>query len=89
MEGGRPAFASKEAEKAGERVCAIYHSHVEAGVYFSQMDQEFAEHELFPFPNVAHIVISVGEGPTTKLGIFDRSSPDEHFVGRLLEARPD
>lgn len=78
-----------EAEKAGERVAAIYHSHVEAGAYFSEMDQKFAEHELFPFPDVAHIVIAVGEAPVTQLGIFDRLGPDEPFVGRILEARPD
>lgn len=81
--------ALKQAEQAGERVCAIYHSHVEAGAYFSEMDQEFAEHELFPFPNIAHIVIAVWEGPMTQLGIFDRAAPEESFVGRRLEARPD
>jgi proteasome lid subunit RPN8/RPN11 len=81
--------ASKEAEKVGERVNAIYHSHVGAGSYFSEMDQEFAEHELFPFPDVAHIVIAVWEGPVTQLGIFDRVVGGDGYVGRRLEARPD
>ena len=81
--------ALKEAEKVDERVCAIYHSHVGAGVYFSEMDQEFAEHELFPFPDVAHIVIAVWDGPATQLGIFERRVDGENFAGRRLEARPD
>ncbi len=44
---------------------------------------------LFPFPDVAHIVIAVWEGPATQLGIFDRLVDGESFVGRRLEARPD
>jgi proteasome lid subunit RPN8/RPN11 len=81
--------ALKEAEKVGESVRAIYHSHVGAGTYFSEMDQEFAEHELFPFPDVAHIVIAVWEGPVTKLGIFESEVGKAGFVGRRLEARSD
>ncbi len=81
--------ALQEAEKVGEEVQAVYHSHVGAGVYFSEMDQEFAEHELFPFPDVAHIVIAVWDGPAAQFGIFDRRVDSEGFVGRRLVAGPD
>lgn len=81
--------ASEDAEGRGESVTAVYHSHVGAGAYFSEMDQEFAEHELFPFPNVAHIVIAVFEGQVTQLGVFERKNHDEPFAGRTLEAQPN
>ena len=80
--------ASQGAEERGEAVTAVYHSHVGAGVYFSEMDQEFAEHRLFPFPDVAHIVIAVNEGPMPLCGVFERATTDEPFVGRKLEAQP-
>lgn len=80
--------ASENAEARGESVTAVYHSHVDAGVYFSEMDQEFAEHKLFPFPDVAHIVIAVDEGPVPRCGIFERSTQGAPFTGRKLEAEP-
>lgn len=78
--------AANDAEEKGQLVTAVYHSHVGVGAYFSEMDQEFAAHELFPFPNVAHIVIAVGEGGYKQLGVFERASAEESFVGRVLEA---
>lgn len=92
---GKKAFYMNEADylKAlenasinGETVNAVYHSHVGAGAYFSQMDREFAEHELFPFPDVAHIVIAVWDGKVTQLGVFERPSADQPFSGRALTA---
>ncbi len=52
--------ALKDAENRGEAVTAVYHSHVAVGVYLSEMDQDFADHELFPFPMAAQIVLAVG-----------------------------
>ena len=80
--------AAEDAEGRGESVTAVYHSHVDAGVYFSEMDQEFAEHELFPFPGVAHFVIAVDGGPMPRCGVFERPNPNEPFIGRKLEAIP-
>ena len=48
-----------EAELRGERVHGVYHSHVGVEAYFSELDQEYALQELFPFPDCEHIVISV------------------------------
>ena len=57
---GRAAFymrphdylkALKEAEAAGLSVTAVYHSHVGADAYLSEMDLEYARQPLFPFDN--------------------------------------
>ncbi len=81
--------ALEDAEKNGETVTAVYHSHVGAGAYFSAMDQEFAEHELFPFPDVAHIVIAVWDGQVTQLAVFERSGAGGPFEGRCLEVEAE
>ena len=47
------------AEERGEKVTAVYHSHVGSGVYLSDEDLAYAEHPLFPFPGAAQLVISV------------------------------
>jgi proteasome lid subunit RPN8/RPN11 len=80
--------AQQEAEGCGEEVTAVYHSHVAAGVYLSEMDQDFADHALFPFPNAAQIVVAVGTSATDRVlaaGIFERDDAGR-FLGRLLEA---
>jgi proteasome lid subunit RPN8/RPN11 len=93
---GRKAFymneldymkAQKQAEEEGEQPSAIYHSHVGAGAYFSEMDQQFAEDVLFPFPGVAHIVIGIWERQVTEVGIFESEENGAGFVGRQLEVR--
>ena len=49
-----------DAAEQGERIVAFYHSHIDCGAYFSQMDKEvqtvFGEPE---FPEAAHVVVSV------------------------------
>ena len=84
--------AQKEAEARGEMVTAVYHSHVAAGVYFSEMDQDFADHELFPFPMAAQIVLAVGTAAVDRVlgvGIFEREAGTGRFRGRTLDARPE
>ncbi len=80
--------AMDEAAQQGELVSAIYHSHVGAGAYFSEMDQEYAEQETFPFPDVAHIVIAVFDGQVKQLGVFERKEAGLPFLGRPLVAEP-
>lgn len=79
--------AQEEAEARGESVVAIYHSHVGVGAYFSELDQEFASHALFPFPDAAHIVVGVFDGKISEAGIFEPA--EAGFVGRYLEARAE
>ena len=49
-----------DAAAKGEQVICFYHSHIDCGAYFSQMDKEvltvFGEPE---FPDALHVVISV------------------------------
>lgn len=84
--------AQQEAESRGECVTGVYHSHVAAGVYLSEMDQEFAEHELFPFPLAAQIVLAVGASGVDRIrgaGIFERDPATGRFRGRALAALPE
>lgn len=89
---GRSAFfmnphdydkAAKEAEEAGEAVTAIYHSHVGAGPYLSEMDMEYAEHPAFPFPTADQIVLPVYERMVRDVALFRRI--DGRFVGHPIE----
>jgi [CysO sulfur-carrier protein]-S-L-cysteine hydrolase len=85
-----------DAQARGERVTAIYHSHVGAGAYLSEMDLEFAENELFPFPDAAHIVIGLIEAGApsspeyrvSDVGCFERGARTRTFGGRPVEADP-
>lgn len=51
--------AAGEAEAAGLAVTLVYHSHVGAQAYFSEMDQAYAGVPGFPFPGADHLVVSV------------------------------
>lgn len=85
-----------EAEAAGERVTAVYHSHVGEGVYLSQMDLDYASHALFPFPDADQIVVAVpspDEGRITMrledgcaqgIGIFQWDAASAAFRGRRV-----
>jgi proteasome lid subunit RPN8/RPN11 len=81
----------RDAERRGLRVTGIYHSHVNADAYFSELDQEFASQPLFPFPDVHHLVIAVtGEPGTTPLvvgvGAFRWLADEARFEGVAVQA---
>jgi adenylyltransferase/sulfurtransferase len=71
----------EEASARGERVTCVYHSHVECGAYFSEMDQDFALQELFPFPGADHLVVAVIGGKVVDQVLFRRESGSERFGG--------
>ena len=80
--------AQKDAEAKGQRVTAVYHSHVGAGAYLSEEDLGYAEHPLFPFPGAAQIVISILAGRINEAAIFEMDASLGGFPekgGRLLE----
>jgi proteasome lid subunit RPN8/RPN11 len=84
--------AEQEALGRDGEVMAVYHSHVSAGVYLSEMDQDFAEHAFFPFPSAAQIVLAVGAANVDRVlgaGIFERDPVSGRFYGRALKALPD
>lgn len=76
--------ADEEAAARGERVTCVYHSHVDAAVYFSEMDQDFACRPLFPFPDAEHLVVAVVAGKVVDPAMFRREPGAPRFVGRLV-----
>jgi proteasome lid subunit RPN8/RPN11 len=95
---GRAAFWMNEsdylqaqalAEDAGLEVTAVYHSHVDVGVYLSELDLEYAENPLFPFPAADQIVIAVHERRVVGAGLFQREASGKPFTGRnIVSAGP-
>jgi proteasome lid subunit RPN8/RPN11 len=80
--------AQQAAEEQGERITAVYHSHVGAGPYLSQEDLAYAEHPLFPFPGAAQIVISVLSERVAGAALFETDSDTGRYGdagGHLLE----
>ncbi len=75
--------AQDEAESLGERITGVYHSHVDAGAYLSELDLEYAEHELFPFPEADHLVVPVIDRKVGELALFRRAD-GQGFVGRRV-----
>jgi proteasome lid subunit RPN8/RPN11 len=78
------AHAQELAEAVGDAVTAVYHSHVDAGAYLSELDLEYAEQPLFPFPNADQIVIAVQERHVVGAGLFQREAAGKPFVGRAI-----
>jgi proteasome lid subunit RPN8/RPN11 len=81
--------AQHEAEERGERVTAVYHSHVDADAYLSPEDRVFAESPLFPFPGAFQIVLSVIGDRVKDAAIFEMDPESGIFTsdrGRLLQA---
>ena len=83
-------LAQKYADAEGLIVTGVYHSHADAGPYFSTLDQEFALQPGFPFPAARHVVVSVLEGMVKEVAAFARDESAAGFSGRLLavEAHP-
>ncbi len=84
--------AVQQARALGDRVTAVYHSHVDAhpggGVYLSELDLEYARQPGFPFPDAAQLVIAVCDGRVTGVGLFERAAPGCPFRGRGVEPTP-
>jgi len=88
MSEGEYYRAQHDAEQRGETVTAVYHSHVEAGPYFSAEDIAYAEHSLFPFPGASQIVLSVIGDLVAGSAIFEIDPVRGEFsdgCARLLE----
>jgi [CysO sulfur-carrier protein]-S-L-cysteine hydrolase len=93
---GRSAFHMNEtdyqrvqhhADTTGRRVTGVYHSHVDAGAYFSELDQDFVRQPLFPFPHVEHFVLSVLDRKVHEVAAFRWDAAASRFEGRLV--RPE
>jgi proteasome lid subunit RPN8/RPN11 len=73
------------AEALGEEIKVIYHSHVDAGAYFSSEDKGAATWDGEPtYPDVAYIVISVVAGTPESANLYHWKADQRDFEGRAL-----
>ena len=76
----------ERARDVGEAVSGVYHSHVGAGAYFSELDQGYASQDLFPFPRADHVVISIVDRKVKELAAFRWNASQQCFEGRPVVA---
>lgn len=70
----------KEAREKGCEMRAIYHSHVDAGAYFSEEDQRIALSEGEPaYPGVSYLVVSVEGGKACEASLFAWNEDQKTF----------
>jgi proteasome lid subunit RPN8/RPN11 len=78
------ARIQRQADASGERVTAVYHSHVGVGAYLSETDLEYAQSAHFPFSEADQIVVAVFDRKIGELGLFQRDGLGGTFTGRGL-----
>jgi [CysO sulfur-carrier protein]-S-L-cysteine hydrolase len=70
-----------DAAAAGEQVLCFYHSHIDCGAYFSQMDKDvltvFGEPE---HPEAVHVVVSVQDRQVQEIAGYRWDSATQNFV---------
>jgi len=68
----RQLAALEAAERAGERLLSVFHSHVDVGSYFSEEDRAMAltEGGIPLLPDVSYLVLSVRQGRCDDLREF-------------------
>ena len=76
-------MAQHDADEAGEVITAVYHSHVGADLYFSEMDLAYAQQPGFPFPKADQIVVGVIEHQVPRVAVFRRDG--SAFAGHRAE----
>ena len=76
--------AQRRAGQNGDRVTAVYHSHVGAGAYLSEMDLAYAENDFFPFPESDQLVVAVLDSKVARIGVFRRADLNAPFLGRAI-----
>ncbi len=76
--------ALRQAEERGEKLVAIYHSHVDAGAYLSLTDAQgfLGPHDEPLWPGVAQFVISVHEGDVQDAAWYEWDASTRRFDGR-------
>jgi proteasome lid subunit RPN8/RPN11 len=80
------AVVQREAQRSGMKVTAVYHSHVGAGAYLSEMDLEFAEQERSRFPGADWIVLAVFERRVGEVALFRPG--EDGLRGHPVESLP-
>jgi len=76
----------REARERGEAFRVIYHSHVDAGAYFSEEDKRVATWDgEATYPEAAHVVVSVMGGEPKEINLFLWNPERRDFDGKALE----
>ena len=76
-------------EGEGYRVRTIYHSHIDAGAYFSETDKKNALMQGEPlYPEAAYVVVSVVSGKVTAAAAFAWSPEVRNFLPVELSGFP-
>jgi proteasome lid subunit RPN8/RPN11 len=77
-------------EGEGYTVAAIYHSHVDAGAYFSETDRRQALIGGVPaYPEATYIVTSVMNGVATEMAAFRWNSERSDFLPVPIDGHPE
>ena len=85
----RDLIAMGRHEAQGFRVETIYHSHIDAGAYFSPTDRANALINGEPaYPDATYVVLSVMERRVTEMGVF-RWDPALRDFGAVEWRKPD
>ena len=70
----------KEARHLNEEIRVIYHSHTDAGAYFSDEDARIALVEGEPaYPGVVYLVVSVQQGRKKEANLFSWNPKERRF----------
>lgn len=76
-------------EGDGYRVRTIYHSHIDAGAYFSETDKKNALLQGEPlYPEAAYVVVSIVEGKVAAAAAFAWNPDTKDFVPADLAGLP-
>ncbi|MBI4115228.1 MAG: M67 family metallopeptidase [Candidatus Omnitrophica bacterium] len=75
----------KESRQKNCEMRVIYHSHCDAGAYFSEEDQRIALSEGKPtYPGVSYIVVSVQKGKAGEASLFAWNEKEKGFEKKNL-----
>ena len=76
----------RENREKGFEMRVIYHSHVDAGAYFSEEDQRIALSEGRPaYPGVCYLVVSVRDGKAGDMALFDWDDGTKTFIQKKAD----
>ena len=71
----------KELRENEEEIRIIYHSHIDAGAYFSEEDTRVALTEGQPaYPGVSYLVVSVLDGKVKESNLFHWGPKQKKFI---------
>lgn len=71
----------RENRQRDQEMRVIYHSHIDAGAYFSEEDQRIAVSDGRPvYPDVSYLVISVQQGKVKESALFEWDEKTKNFI---------